>query len=201
MEEMDPSSILSIIHTVTIGTMLVFNSGDNGHGLKNVKCKQAISISVFMNDTIFYFYWVMVNEVYLRLLKNVTCKQTLKTERTVLVLTVISYVRALAAAAWVALWLQPALFALTERVLSVHASTAACSAPLTWWPSLISFLTQPAVREIIMADLHCRILILIRTVSFIVICKAFQTARSQIPILTAQYRNGIGIGIRIRECT
>ena len=33
---MGPSPILSIIHTVTIGTMLNFTGGNNGHGLKNV---------------------------------------------------------------------------------------------------------------------------------------------------------------------
>ena len=37
--EMSPSPILSIIHTVTIGTMLNYNGGNNGHGLKNVTCK------------------------------------------------------------------------------------------------------------------------------------------------------------------
>ena len=34
---MGPSPILSIIHTFTIGTMLNFNGGNNGHGLKNLK--------------------------------------------------------------------------------------------------------------------------------------------------------------------
>ena len=37
---MGPSSFLSIIATVTNGTMLNFNCGNNGHGLKNVTCKQ-----------------------------------------------------------------------------------------------------------------------------------------------------------------
>ena len=31
-EKMDPASILSVIHTVTIDTMLNFNIGNNGHG-------------------------------------------------------------------------------------------------------------------------------------------------------------------------
>ena len=31
---MDPPPILSIIHTITIGTILNFNVGSNGHGLK-----------------------------------------------------------------------------------------------------------------------------------------------------------------------
>ena len=31
---MAPSTILSIIHTVAIGTMLNFNGGNNAHGLK-----------------------------------------------------------------------------------------------------------------------------------------------------------------------
>ena len=34
------SPILSIIHAVTINTMLNFNGGNNGHGLKNVTYKQ-----------------------------------------------------------------------------------------------------------------------------------------------------------------
>ena len=33
---MGSSVILSIIHTITIGTILNFNGGNNGHGLKNV---------------------------------------------------------------------------------------------------------------------------------------------------------------------
>ena len=32
--------VLSIIHAVTIGTMLNINSGNNGYGLKNFTCKQ-----------------------------------------------------------------------------------------------------------------------------------------------------------------
>ena len=39
-EEMGLSSIVSIIHMVTIATMLNFNDGNNGHGLKNVACEQ-----------------------------------------------------------------------------------------------------------------------------------------------------------------
>ena len=39
-EKMCPSAILSIIHTVTIGIMLNFNGGNNGHKLKNVTWKQ-----------------------------------------------------------------------------------------------------------------------------------------------------------------
>ena len=31
---MGPSPVLSIIHIITIGTMLNFNGGNNGHGLK-----------------------------------------------------------------------------------------------------------------------------------------------------------------------
>ena len=38
-EKIDISPILSIPHTVTIGTMLYFNGGNKGHGLKNVACK------------------------------------------------------------------------------------------------------------------------------------------------------------------
>ena len=36
---MGPLPILSVIHTITIGTMLNFNCGNNGHGLQNVACK------------------------------------------------------------------------------------------------------------------------------------------------------------------
>ena len=40
---MGPSNILSVIHTVTIGTMLNNNGGNNnGHELKNVTCKQTV---------------------------------------------------------------------------------------------------------------------------------------------------------------
>ena len=31
---------LSLIHTVSFGTMLKFNGGNNGHGLKNVTRKE-----------------------------------------------------------------------------------------------------------------------------------------------------------------
>ena len=44
MESMGLSSILSIIHTITIGTMLNFNSGNNGHGQKNVNRKQTFKV-------------------------------------------------------------------------------------------------------------------------------------------------------------
>ena len=33
---MGPSPILSIIQTITIGTVVNFNGGNNGHGLKNL---------------------------------------------------------------------------------------------------------------------------------------------------------------------
>ena len=39
---MGQSSILSIIHTVTIGALLNFSSGNNGHGMKSVTCKQTL---------------------------------------------------------------------------------------------------------------------------------------------------------------
>ena len=38
------SPILSIIHTVTIGSMLNFNGGNNGLGQKNVTCKQTLKL-------------------------------------------------------------------------------------------------------------------------------------------------------------
>ena len=43
---MGPSSILSVIHTITFGTMLNLNGGNNGHGLINVRCKQIFKRSV-----------------------------------------------------------------------------------------------------------------------------------------------------------
>ena len=33
-----------IIHTVTIGTMLNFDSVNNGHGVQNVTCEQAVRV-------------------------------------------------------------------------------------------------------------------------------------------------------------
>ena len=42
-EKMSPSPILSVIHRVTIGTMLNFNGDNNGHGLKNVTSKQTLN--------------------------------------------------------------------------------------------------------------------------------------------------------------
>ena len=43
-EEMGPSTILSVIHIISIGTMLNFNGNNNGHGLKNVTCKETCRI-------------------------------------------------------------------------------------------------------------------------------------------------------------
>ena len=48
---MDLSSILSIIHTITIGTMRNFNGGNNGHGLKNVTCKQTFTFYTNSRNT------------------------------------------------------------------------------------------------------------------------------------------------------
>ena len=39
-EKIGPSAILSVIHTITIGTMLNFSDDINGHKRKNVACKQ-----------------------------------------------------------------------------------------------------------------------------------------------------------------
>ena len=44
---MGPSSILSVIHIITIETMLNNNHGNNCHGLKNVKCKQTFTLFNF----------------------------------------------------------------------------------------------------------------------------------------------------------
>ena len=43
-ERMGLSPTLSVIHTVTIGTMLNFNGGNNEHGLRNVTCEQALKV-------------------------------------------------------------------------------------------------------------------------------------------------------------
>ena len=45
-EKMSLLPILSIIHTVTVGTMLNSNGGNNGHGFKDVTCKQAFSLGI-----------------------------------------------------------------------------------------------------------------------------------------------------------
>ena len=37
--------ILSVFDTVTIGTMLNFNSGNKGHGVKNLTCKQTFTLT------------------------------------------------------------------------------------------------------------------------------------------------------------
>ena len=43
---MGPSSILSVIHTITIGTMLNLNGGNNGRGLIKIRYKQIFKRSV-----------------------------------------------------------------------------------------------------------------------------------------------------------
>ena len=42
-DRMGPSPIVTVIHTITIDTMLSFNYRNNGHGLKNVTCKQTLN--------------------------------------------------------------------------------------------------------------------------------------------------------------
>ena len=38
--------ILCDLHTITLGTMLNNNGGNNGHGLKNVTCKQTFTFQI-----------------------------------------------------------------------------------------------------------------------------------------------------------
>ena len=45
---MGKSAILSVIHTINIATMLNFNKCNNGHGLKNVTCKQTLTVVLFV---------------------------------------------------------------------------------------------------------------------------------------------------------
>ena len=54
---MGSSPILSVIHNVTIGTMLNNNGGKSGHGLKNVKCKQTLN----HRDSFAQWYKIYVN--------------------------------------------------------------------------------------------------------------------------------------------
>ena len=44
-EKMGLLPIPSVIHTVTIGTVLNFNGSDNEHGLENVTCKQTFNFT------------------------------------------------------------------------------------------------------------------------------------------------------------
>ena len=54
---MGPSSILSITHTITIDTVLNFNNGgNNGHGLKNVRCKQILNRQHIYPERFFFEY-------------------------------------------------------------------------------------------------------------------------------------------------
>ena len=48
--QMGPSPILPVSHTITIGIVLKFNSGNNEHKLKNVTCKQTWTINSFLRD-------------------------------------------------------------------------------------------------------------------------------------------------------
>ena len=43
---MGPSSILSVIHNITVGTMLNLNGGNNGRGLINIRWKMIFKRSV-----------------------------------------------------------------------------------------------------------------------------------------------------------
>ena len=51
-EKKGQSPILSVILTITIGTMLNFNGGNNGHGLKNITCKQTFWVSLKTGSTV-----------------------------------------------------------------------------------------------------------------------------------------------------
>ena len=42
---MGSSLILSIIHTIIIDTMLNFNGGNNGHGLKTLRVNRPLDVS------------------------------------------------------------------------------------------------------------------------------------------------------------
>ena len=47
---MGRSSILSIIHTVTIGALINFSSGNKGYGTKSVTCKQTLMMKCRSGD-------------------------------------------------------------------------------------------------------------------------------------------------------
>ena len=61
MDRMGPSHILSLIHTVAIGTMLNNNDGNNGHGLENVRCKQTCR-AIKTKGMVFRYTWVYSKE-------------------------------------------------------------------------------------------------------------------------------------------
>ena len=56
-KKMGPLPLLSVIHTVTIDTMLNFSCGSKGHGLKNVTCKQTFGESVCSDTTMVYLIY------------------------------------------------------------------------------------------------------------------------------------------------
>ena len=56
---MGPSPILSVIHAVTIGTMLNLNSGKNGHGLKMLRVHRCKIVVISTNGyaiSVFYLH-------------------------------------------------------------------------------------------------------------------------------------------------
>ena len=55
IDRIRPSTILSIIHAITIGTKLNNNGGNTGHGLENVMRKQTIISGFFQ----FYKIWIL----------------------------------------------------------------------------------------------------------------------------------------------
>ena len=57
------SSIVSIIHMVTIATMLNFNDGNNGHGLKNVACEQGFKRYSETTHTLGFFGHISWSQV------------------------------------------------------------------------------------------------------------------------------------------
>ena len=69
---MDPSLILSVIHTITIGTMLNFNGGNNGYGLKYVTCKPTFTLNLFQVIT-FTFQNNMTKYTEFTVNKNAFC--------------------------------------------------------------------------------------------------------------------------------
>ena len=64
--KMGSSPILSVIHTVTIGTFLNFNGGNKGHRLQHITCRQTFAENAnHMGSNLFFWNSLFLAAIFL----------------------------------------------------------------------------------------------------------------------------------------
>ena len=67
--------ILSVNHPITIGTMLNFNSGNNGHGLNDVTCRKIFTVEPPFKDLIWLNVFAIRGKRPATMKENLYCKR------------------------------------------------------------------------------------------------------------------------------